>query len=227
MAVSGIISGMQIKPKNGGKAIPVYPAPWSVERKIEGVTFGNENTFQDLGSKEGNKGLLDREDSPFSAGAIFVQAAGIEAGLNAAALASAGAGLVLAEVVPAAVYAGGDEFPDLMGPGRGDVYFGEGWTLGLQNNYILGIEPDGTGGWKPKTTEKVTYDILSRSNQYIYMIRDIENIITDLNTSLSGLSDGNEKTKLQNARGTWQKLLNDNLAYQWQKNVEATIAPLR
>ncbi len=53
-----------------------------------------------------------------------------------------------------------------MGPGKGDVYYGEGWTLGLQLKHRLGIkeEPSGSGNWVPDTALIYTYDILERNN---------------------------------------------------------------
>ena len=103
MTVSGVIAGMKIQPKNGSAEIPVYPAPWSVEREINGVTFGNDNAFQDLK----NTGLLNREDSPFSAGMMFGKAVGAQLVFDAKAVALAGAGIILANSVPAAILGGG------------------------------------------------------------------------------------------------------------------------
>ena len=194
----------------------------------------------------------------------------------------------------------GDELPDLVGPGRGDVYYGEGWTLSLQNKNRLGVkgsfadktnlddaaiaeldggtvpdalssrfttlstnstvevlqegkrlqidDPDNqmiydayivpdTGGADQLYIRELTgdaiatFNIQDRTNQYIYTVRDIENIITDLNAAGTNesLLDSNGSTKPDSqltddqkkrkaARDNWQQLLNDNLAYVWNKD---------
>ncbi|MDA1191958.1 MAG: hypothetical protein O3A46_09790, partial [Candidatus Poribacteria bacterium] len=62
-----------------------------------------------------------------------------------------------------------DDLPDKMGPGKGDLYYGEGWTIGLQTRYRLKIVFDPTSQtWIPATNVVLTYDILDRSNQYLY-----------------------------------------------------------
>ena len=59
---------------------------------------------------------------------------------------------------------------------------------------------------------------LDRTNQYIYTIRDIENIIADLEKAIQGAVDGDEKNRLKNGKSNWERLLNNNLAHQWNKN---------
>ncbi len=260
MMVSGAISDMKIKAKDGTE-ISVYPAPWSVEREIEGVTFGtaenpSDNPFQDLGTK----GLLGYESDPDTVGDKFWPVLGIEAGIGAAATAASAipggalvayAGILVKHGITAGtigagkgVYGipmvqysispsrhlqtpSGDELPDLLGPGKGDIYFGEGWTLGLQSQYLLSIEWK-DNQWKPVTTEQTTYDILERTNQYVYTIRDIENLIEDLDAGIPKKPGGSDEDddkltdkqkKLKKARDTWKTLLNDNLAYKWQEDL--------
>lgn len=74
-----------------------------------------------------------------------------------------------------------------MGPGKGDIYYGEGWTLGLQTKYRLGIkqEPPNSGNWVPDTALILTYDIMDINNQYVYTVTDIERIISELDATLS------------------------------------------
>lgn len=257
MTITGLISDMKIEAKDGTE-IPVYPAPWSVEREIRGVTFGtaenpSDNPFQDLKTK----GLLGYE-TPNTADDAFRPAAlveGLTGGLQVALGAVNGALGYAAQLIKVPIKAGmigagkgaapepavqysispsrhletasGDELPDLLGPGRGDIYFGEGWTLGLQSQYLLSIEWK-DNQWQPVTTEQTTYDILERTNQYVYTIRDIENLIEDLNKGIPKKPDGSDEDddkltdkqkKLKNARDTWKTLLDDNLAYQWQENL--------
>jgi len=85
----------------------------------------------------------------------------------------------------------GDELTDILGPGKGDIYFGEGWTLGFQTTHRMGIacsqrdgEQNCTGSWELVTEEINTYQIIKRHNQYIYTTRDIENIIDDLEATI-------------------------------------------
>ncbi|MCK5734799.1 MAG: Ig-like domain-containing protein, partial [Candidatus Latescibacteria bacterium] len=114
----------------------------------------------------------------------------------------------------------GESLPDLVGAGRGDLYFGEGWTLGLQEKHFLGIRRvEEPAGWELETQRIMTYDILNRFNQYIYTIRDIENIITDLSSAIDDAEDEEEKQRLTNSRGKWEDLLNKNLAYKWDQNL--------
>jgi len=96
----------------------------------------------------------------------------------------------------------------------------------LQTKYRLGIQfNDTTLQWEPTTQTIETYDILDRTNQYIYTIRDIVNIIRDLEANIAQIpnnTDGSvppEKRQLQDAKNTWQGLLNKNLAYQWHLNL--------
>jgi len=109
----------------------------------------------------------------------------------------------------------GDSSSELLGPGKGDVYLGEGWTLGFQDRYRFGLTFNGTI-WTTETTEITTYDILDRTNQYIYTTRDIENIIDNLDGDIAGGSDV-ESDDLTSAQGSWKKLLEKNIAYQWSE----------
>ena len=197
----------------------------------------SDSEFRDLK----DQGLLGYED-PDHAGAHFTWMAAVEAATGAGIVAMGpwGYGIQLAKLVVktgtlgrAEVGSGlvqlavspnrrletpsGDEQTDLLGPGKGDIYFGEGWTLGLQTKHRLGIEKnDSTGEWERKTETIETYDILERSNQYVYTIRDIENIIQNLEAAIDDSSaDEDEKKKLENAKDTWDDLLKDNLAYTW------------
>ena len=240
MTIKGLVTGLQLKLND--VEIPVYPSPWSTERKIKNFDFpktdDDEGDFKDMK----NKGLLGYRNSDQALG-HFTYAAAIEAGTGAGIVALGPLGYALqlgkvavkaAAITPVTVSTGivqyevspirhletpsGDELPDLLGPGKGDIYFGEGWTLGLQTKYRMGIEWDGQQ-WNPATETVETYDILDRTNQYIYTIRDIENLIDDLNDTINDpeTTDEDEKNKLKNARGRWQKLLNWNLAYKWQQ----------
>ncbi|MBI1923097.1 hypothetical protein HYR99_02490 [Candidatus Poribacteria bacterium] len=105
---------------------------------------------------------------------------------------------------------------DLVGPGQGDIYFGEGWTLGFQDRYRFGLTFDEILGWQTKTQEITTYDILDRTNQYIYTTRDIENIIDNLDGDIAGGSDVTSDN-LTTAQQTWSDLLEKNIAYQWSE----------
>ncbi|MCZ6678531.1 MAG: carboxypeptidase regulatory-like domain-containing protein [Candidatus Poribacteria bacterium] len=125
-----------------------------------------------------------------------------------------------------------DDLPDKMGPGKGDLYYGEGWTLGLQTKYRLGIkinpdydatDPD-SSEWIPDTALILTYDILDVNNQYVYTATDIERIIGDLHEQIqlggTPVPDSNAETKQENlksARNTWIALLEKNPAYVWRK----------
>jgi hypothetical protein len=118
---------------------------------------------------------------------------------------------------------GEDEIPDLMGPGKGDVYYGEGWTLALHTKYRLGIKKEGDQ-WVPDTAKIFAYDIMERENQYTYAVRDIEYIIANLEEQISAIGDpGGDQDKqkkkddLEDARNTWYRLLNRNPAYLWQQ----------
>ena len=186
----------------------------------------------------GNAGLLGYRDSDSTLGWFALNAV-TEAGTGAGIVALGPAGYAL-QLVKVPILAGvladgphlqyevspnrhietpsGDELPDLMGPGKGDIYFGEGWTLGMQTKYLLGIKKEGDA-WAPYTQTRLTYDILDRTNQYVYTIRDIENIITDLTATIATITeDSNEKTQLAGALDAWKNLLNKNLAYQWYRS---------
>lgn len=136
----------------------------------------------------------------------------------------------------------GDSLPHMLGPGKGDTYFGEGWLLGLQTKYRMGLDfkTDATGKKTPyRVTKKIeTYDILGRKNQYIYTVYDIENIIKELDkviTNMNSLMEEEaekngthtetykkmekDKTTLTDAKDNrWQKLLDKNLAYVWNRD---------
>ena len=237
--IRGIVYGMKIKVED--KEVPVYPSPWSYERKIEDFKFEKEpgpgTEYKDMESK----GLLGYRNSEPTLG-HFTWVATLEA-LSGAAIALAVGPLGYAfQLVKVCSKAGsmvatgpramiqyevspgrrletpsGDELPDLLGPGRGDIYFGEGWTLGLQTKYRLGLKKE-DGTWKLTTSKIETYDILERKNQYVYTTRDIENLIQDLERAIENAEDEEEKKKLERAKSAWQDLLNKNLAYIWSRN---------
>ena len=82
------------------------------------------------------------------------------------------------------------------------------------------------------TYDITTYDILERTNQYIYTIRDIENIISNLQASIDDLDDKEqsegltadeerERDKLKSAKTTWYELLDKNVAYTWNQNLNS------
>ena len=247
MTFKGIIADMQITA--GDAEIAVYPSPWSEERDIDGVNYKSvTESNQDLG----NKGLLGNHYAG-SASIAFAAAAVIEAGTGAgititgpagygiaaakiaATMAVLETGVVQYEISPARHLetASGDELPDLMGPGNGDIYYGEGWTLALQTKYRLGIkknpdydeqDPD-SKEWIPDTAQILAYDIMERNNQYIYTIRDIEERIADLELQIADIGDPGtdeskkqEKQKLLDGVATWKSLLNGNPAYVWQRD---------
>ncbi|MFC1526286.1 FlgD immunoglobulin-like domain containing protein [Candidatus Latescibacterota bacterium] len=254
LSVSGIVVGMQMKIDD--TEVPVYPSPWSAERSVDGFAFsdtiGVDTPFRDMRSK----GLLGtRSTMPsaahFSYSAVAEGAVGaglvalgpagyvlqlVKLGGMTASLAPetypVGRGIVQYEVSPgrALETPSGDEIPDLLGPGKGDIYFGEGWTLGLQTKYRMGVARDATAVtpvWRLTTEQIDTYDILERSNQYVYCTRDIENIITDLNRTISDpRTDPEEREKLEAASGTWAQLLNANLAYVWHRDYVSQGKPL-
>jgi hypothetical protein len=247
MTIKGLVTGLQLQ-LNDVK-VPVYPSPWRTERKVKDFEFeknpDSTTEFKDMK----DKGLLGYQDSE-STGAQFAFAAILELAsggyivalgpvgyaLQVAKLAIKGAtissvdvdeGVVQFEVSPNRHLEtpSGDELPDLVGPGKGDIYFGEGWTLGLQTKYRMGIkctERDPSNnclGWELFTEQVETYDILERTNQYIYTTRDIENIIADLTRTIDDPdADPSQKEKLQTARGNWQELLNNNYAYEWYRD---------
>ncbi len=131
----------------------------------------------------------------------------------------------------------GDELPDQIGPGKGDVYYGEGLALGLQSKYRLGIKKDSKEKWQPFTEEIITYELLKRTNQYIYTAAEIANIVDDLNKkigtittemkkieakegSLTSTYKDKEKMKgnMETTKTRWDNLLKKNLAYKWQED---------
>ncbi len=222
LTIKGIIWGMQLKIND--KEIPVYPSPWSVEREIKDVKFSASEEIEKSGQDLGQKGLLGYKNSQPTLGHFAINAT-VEAGIGALVVATGPIGYVL-QLIKAGAYAGamagdlriqyeispnryietpsGDELPDLMGTGKGDIYFGEGWTLGLQTKYLLSIKKQPDGSWLPETKTRLTYDILDRTNQYVYTIRDIENIITDLTATIAKITEDNdEKKKLISAKETW------------------------
>jgi len=249
MVIRGLLTGMQIQLED--ENIPVYPSPWRSERKVKDFEFekepGSDTQFKDMG----DKGLLGYRNSDPALG-HFTWAALLEVGTGAGIVATGPVGYALqvaklgikaAAITPVGTSAGvvqyqvnpernlatpsGDDKPDILGPGKGDVYFGEGWTLGLQTKHRLGIEwNENTEQWDLTTATIETYDILERTNQYIYTIRDIEKIIADLTNTINALPDGDEKTKLTNAKSTWLQLLNSNLAYIWQRDYASQGRPL-
>ncbi|MCK4597324.1 hypothetical protein KAU04_04760, partial [bacterium] len=256
MVIKGLVTGMQIKIED--EEIPVYPSPWRDEREVKDFEFesdpDSDTEFKDMK----DKGLLGYRNSDPTLG-HFTWAAGLEIASGAGIVALGPMGYALqvvkmgakaAAITPVGLSQGvvqyevspnrhletpsGDELPDLLGPGKGDIYYGEGWTLGLQTKYRLGIQFNAsTETWELATEEIVTYDILDRTNQYIYTIRDIENIIVDLQETIADLQETigdtttsgperkrieKEKEKLENANSTWQGLLDNNLAYVWNRD---------
>jgi len=230
--------------------IPVYPSPWSAERNISGVDYGKvRDSNQDLG----NSGLLDYQDPAISAFGNYMIAAALE-GVFGTLVVPTGLGGPVSLVAQAINTAKSviqidnayiqyevspkrrlqtneeDELPDIMGPGKGDLYYGEGWTLALQTKHRLGItkDPD-TDQWIPDTAQILTYDIMERQNQYVYTIRDIEKIIDNLEEQIAAIGDPgadqnkkDEKQELQNARNTWVNLLKKNPAYIWHRDYVRT-----
>ena len=130
----------------------------------------------------------------------------------------------------------GDSVSDAMGPGKGDVYYGEGMTVALQMKYRLGIkqnpdfqddgpnydpleDEDKPARWLPDTKKIPTYAALPRGNQYSYTVRDIYNIILDLDDQILNLDPSDPKrADLEDYKGTWVELLNKNPAYVWQRD---------
>ncbi|MEK7813688.1 MAG: hypothetical protein AAB296_08000, partial [Candidatus Desantisbacteria bacterium] len=255
MSIKGIIYGFDIQIKD--EEIPVYPSPWSKEREINGEKYGKNNNEYE--------GLLGYQNSDSTLG-HFAWGAALE-GISGAGIVALGPVGYALQFIKLGAKAGalnacndktfvqyevspkrhletpsGDELPDLLGPGKGDIYYGEGWTLGLQTKYRLGIQQNGTDTegnaiWELTTETVETYDILDRTNQYLYTIRDVENIINDLGENITGIEEDRkeeadtngtqtdkykkltqEKEKLENGKKTWQDLLNNNLAYVWNKN---------
>ena len=234
-----MITGMKIEAND--IEIPVYPSPWSVEREIDGVDY---KAIQESNQNLGNRGLLGYRDAGSTATAFGI-ASVIELGAGAATVALEPVGfavqvgklagtiatletqsIVQYEISPSRHLEtpSGDEVPDLMGPGKGDLYYGEGWTLALQTKYRLGIKKEGDI-WVPDTAEILTYDIMDRNNQYVYTIRDIVNVIADLNSQISAIGDPGddkdkqkEKKRLEDGKRTWEGLLQNNPAYTWLRD---------
>ena len=206
MTLKGIVTDMRIKFEDTEDEIPVYPSPWTSEREIEGYDWG--------GTDARDRGLIGYQDAKPTAG-YFVAGVAIEAVSGALAmfpgkwgylLKLAKLGVAISKVstggqaIPGVHFVqyeispnryletpSGATLPDLLGPGKGDIYYGEGWTLGLQTKHLLGIMqvisgPDTT--WQLTTRQIETYDILDRTNQYLYTVRDIENIVEDLGSTL-------------------------------------------
>jgi len=242
MTIKGMVRGLQLKLND--REIPVYPSPWSNERAVKDFDFefakegdAYERDFKDMK----DKGLLGYRNSDPTAGR-FILGAAIEsltgAGVVAlgpfgfaAQLAQLGvkvgvmnvegtsSGIVQFEVSPNRHLEtpSGDELADLLGPGKGDIYFGEGWTLGLQTKHRMGIAWDENNQeWNLNTQTIETYDIMDRTNQYIYTARDIEKLVANLEDKIEAADDEDEKKKLEEAKGTWQELLDNNVAYEWQ-----------
>jgi len=243
MTTKGYVWGMEFFPDTYQmhvQGVPVYPSPWSHER-----------TSIDL---EDNA-VVDARVPVWTAGAGFVPAAAIETATGALAVATGpiawgiqlikSAVFVAAREFGAAVPVGmvqyeispnrrlqtpaGDDLSDLVGPGKGDIYYGEGWTVGLQTKYRLCVKlrTDDQGEpilddqdkeiWDLETHQIETYAPLDRTNQYVYTVRDIENIIRDLEASIDLADTEGERTAATNAKTTWVDLLNQNLAYKWNR----------
>ena len=193
--VKGVIRDMKIRTQ-GGQEIPVYPSPWSQEQTIDGVDFetdpDSDTEFQNLrdrgllGARDAESAFdihseLRPEEQLAGAAAVVDGALGIFAQLlNISTVEQRLNTFVQYEISPnrRIQTPAADTLTDQLGPGKGDVYFGEGWTLGIQEKLRLGIQSAGAGGWVLFTPPPIaTYDILARSNQYIYTIRNILNII--------------------------------------------------
>ncbi len=252
MTIKGILDGVTMRAKDGTE-IPVHPSPWSTERSFgdagDWQITSDSKDLSDITTSDkdiGTKGLLGYRDPDGVAGA-FTGAAFIEAAVGGITVATGPLGYAIQlyklpvtgvalsnELVQYEVSAGRklatpvedeiDDVPDKMGPGKGDLYYGEGWTLGLQTKHRLGIKSDGQGGWTADTALILTYDIVDRNNQYVYNVPDIERIIVELNkqqlelgTPTEGSEDDTKQKKLIAARDTWIKLLEKNPAYVWRK----------
>jgi len=258
LTIKGILRGMQLKindteipvyPSPWSSERTIKDIYWEdvYDDDANSPTYGqliHPKVTEDLG----NKGLLGYRDSDPTLGWFALNAV-TEAGVGAGIVALGPVGYAL-QLIKTPILAGilaegphlqyevspnrhietpsGDELPDIMGPGKGDIYFGEGWTLGLQTKYRLGIKcaqrnGDNCEKWEPETKTIMTYDILDRTNQYVYTIRDIKNVISDLTATIDKITGGtqeekDEKEKLENAKRTWEDLLTNNLAYKWQKD---------
>jgi len=248
VTLRGFVKDMQIEvDEYGMENVDVYPSHWDSVKEIEDWDDADKN--DDLE----DKGLLGHRDAENMTG-YFIAGSVLEVGTQASSIfvpgalgwffrfaklgtsiskfATGGAVLPGVNFVQYEISAdtrlqtpSGDSLPDILGPGKGDIYFGEGWTLGLQTKYRLGIEclerEPGDGPcleWQLTTEEIETYDILDRGNQYIYTTRDIDNIIVDLDKAIQNADDPDEKQRLEWNKGDWEKLLNNNLAYVWNKD---------
>ena len=253
MTIKGLLGDVTIKAK-GGREIPVYPSPWSDGRDIDDADFDSiSEGDQDLGTR----GLLGYRDSDSAVGHYFGAAvAETLIGAGIVATGPIGYGLQIVKLgLTTALFESQeyiqyevspnrtlrtpvedeiDDLPDKMGPGKGDIYYGEGWTLGLQTKYRLGIKQEADGSWVPDTALILTYDIMDVNNQYVYTVTDIERIISELDATLSdnGIGTGvtepdavdesvtmtDELRSLINARTTWKNLLEKNPAYVWRRD---------
>ncbi len=257
MTVKGLLGGVTVRTKSGRK-IPVYPSPWSDSRLIgephDSGTADTQKPNQIVGDDKdlGKQGLLGYQD-PDSAVTHFSLAALGEAVIGSVVVATGSVGYVFQiaklgatsglfdtkeyiqyEVSPnrtlrTPIEDEIDDMPDKMGPGKGDIYYGEGWTLGLQTKYRLGIEQQTDGSWAPYTALIFTYDIMEVTNQYVYTVTDIERIISELDATLSDngidtgvtdpdVTDNDELKSLINARTIWKNLLEKNPAYVWRRD---------
>ena len=110
--------------------------------------------------------------------------------------------------------------PALVGPGKGDVYFGEGLTVTTQDKYRLGIENIGSDAdpdWELTSALIPTFSVTDRSNQYLYTIGDIKNIIANTGRQKAAETDSGMQSKMQGVIDGWQGLLDKNLAYEWTR----------
>ena len=244
MTLKGVVSGMSMT--IGNEKVPVYPSPWRNERKVAGLTFNKDPGSDTTSSDLAGKGLIGSDRTVMPAAGVFTLAAVAE-GLSGIALFAAGplafaVQLVKFPILAVSLEAGtaisgatgvvqyevspnrhletpsGDSLTDLVGPGKGDIYYGEGWTLGLQQRYRLGIRLNSSNQWVLETNPIMTYDVLERTNQYVYTIKDIVNLVNNLDAAIAAATDEDEKTNLQNAQNTWESLLDKNLAYVWQRD---------
>merc|ERR1712096_316208 len=171
MRIKGMLNDVTLRVNDVD--IPVYPSPWSVERNIDGVDFDEiKSSNQNLA----NRGLLGYRDSDptlshftwaasaeGAAGMGFVAAGPYGYALHIAKMASTAVGLASGQAIQYEVSPNRRlETPsddNLVGPGKGDIYYGEGWTVGLQLKYRLSIKKEGDI-WVAETRSILTYDIL-------------------------------------------------------------------
>jgi PKD repeat protein len=232
MNLKGMVFGAKFVPLDVLGGVNVYPSPWTASKGLNGekIFLPVEVDFVIFGALEiARSAIVAGLSGPFAYPLQLINMAA-SYGLMAA------AGYQY-DVSPNRHLetASGDELPDLVGPGKGDIYYGEGLTLGLQTKYRLCVSPrtDGQGNpvldddgkqiWDLQTHKIETYALVQdqeneyRKNQYVYTIRDIENIIKDLELSIEQATTDEEKAERTKSKTTWEDLLSKNLAYTWNK----------